>query len=69
MGSRRGEINGWTCDQCGETTYVVHVADGVTPMFLACRAEGVEPAEAKCKATTGRTDRWRAVTTRWWSWR
>jgi hypothetical protein len=49
MSSRRGEINGWTCDYCGQTTYCVHVDDGVTPMFLACRAEGVEPNEAKCK--------------------
>ena len=38
--SKRGEINGWTCDKCGEITYVIHVADGVTPMFLACRASG-----------------------------
>lgn len=38
--SRRGEVNGWTCDRCGETTYCVHVDDGVTPMFLACRAHG-----------------------------
>ena len=38
--SKRGEINGWTCDKCGETTYCVHVDDGVTPMFLGCRATG-----------------------------
>lgn len=36
--SRRGEVNGWTCDECGATTYCVHVDDGVTPMFLGCRA-------------------------------
>ncbi|HEU4975273.1 MAG TPA: hypothetical protein VFT50_09305 [Baekduia sp.] len=42
-------INGWTCDACGQTTYVVHVDEGVTPMFLACRAEGVDPREATCK--------------------
>lgn len=40
MGSSRGEINGWACDKCGEVTYCVHVDDGVTPMFLACRATG-----------------------------
>jgi hypothetical protein len=47
--SKRGDINGWTCDTCRETTYCVHVDYGVTPMFLACRAEGVEPREATCK--------------------
>jgi hypothetical protein len=36
--SRRGEINGWRCDACGEHTYCVHIDDGVTPMFLGCRA-------------------------------
>jgi hypothetical protein len=36
--SARGEINGWRCADCGAHTYVVHVDDGVTPMFLACRA-------------------------------
>lgn len=45
------KVNGWTCDACGETTYIVHVEEGVTPMFLACRAEGVEPDEARCKGT------------------
>ena len=35
--SKRGEINGWKCDKCGRVTYGVHVDDGVTPMFLACR--------------------------------
>jgi len=47
--SSRGKINGYVCDTCNRATYIVHVADGVTPMFLACRAEGVEPAEAECK--------------------
>ena len=36
----RGRINGWQCDECGQITYAVHVDDGVTPMFLACRASG-----------------------------
>jgi hypothetical protein len=52
-----GTINGYRCDRalsapedsCGLHTYVVHVDGGVTPMFLACRAEGVDPSEAKCK--------------------
>jgi hypothetical protein len=38
--SRRKEINGWRCKECGAVTYAVHVDDGVTPMFLACRASG-----------------------------
>lgn len=44
-------VNGWTCPRCHETTYCVELDAGVTPMFLACRAEGVEPAEAKCHGT------------------
>lgn len=47
--SAPGDINGWRCDACGEITYCVHVSEGVTPMFLACRAEGVDPSQAKCK--------------------
>jgi hypothetical protein len=38
--SKRGEINGWRCDRCELITYAIHVDDGVTPMFLACRATG-----------------------------
>lgn len=41
----RGEVNGWRCDRCGHHTYCVHVDDGVTPMFLGCRAT------AGCKGT------------------
>lgn len=37
-GAKRGEINGWRCEECGAVTYCVHVDDGVTPMFLGCRA-------------------------------
>jgi hypothetical protein len=48
-GSKRGDVNGYTCDQCGHHTYIVHVDDGVTPMFLACRYEGKDPGEAECK--------------------
>lgn len=57
----KGAINGWRCDgkghragedrapKCGRITYAIHVDEGVTPMFLACRAEGVEPDDAECK--------------------
>lgn len=47
-----GRINGWECRRslhrpddpdCGRITYAIHVHDGVTPMFLACRASGHEP--------------------------
>lgn len=48
-GVQPGTINGYRCDACGLHTFIVHVQDGVTPMFLACRAEGVEPDEATCK--------------------
>ena len=49
MGSKRGDINGYVCDTCKQHTFIVHVDDGVTPMFLACRAEGEDPREAECK--------------------
>lgn len=45
--SERGEINGYRCDTCGEHTYIVHVDDGVTPMFLGCRKSG--SAEGGCQ--------------------
>jgi hypothetical protein len=35
-----GHVNGYWCRDCGGTTYVIHVHEGVTPMFLACRAQG-----------------------------
>jgi hypothetical protein len=35
--TRRGALNAWKCPNCGGLTVVVHVDDGVTPMFLACR--------------------------------
>jgi len=46
--SERGEINGYRCDKCGKTTMTIHIDDGVTPMFLACRAGGLEPGPATC---------------------
>lgn len=46
-----GRINGWRCDTCGRHTYCVLLESGVTPMFLACRAEGLEPQAAACKGT------------------
>lgn len=33
-----GAVNGYTCKVCGRVTMTYHVDDGVTPMFLACRA-------------------------------
>lgn len=35
-----GSVNAWKCDKCGRLTVARHVDDGVTPMFLACRASG-----------------------------
>ena len=32
-----GSINAWKCPTCGGLTVAIHVDDGVTPMFLACR--------------------------------
>jgi hypothetical protein len=47
--SARGLINGYCCDTCGRHTYIVHVDDGVTPMFLVCRVDGQEPEANPCK--------------------
>lgn len=63
MSGTTGEINGWVCEGtnvanvkrnrpgCGRITYVIHVDDGVTPFYLACRADGHEPdsPESTCK--------------------
>ena len=46
---KAGAINGYACDACGQLTIIRHVDEGVTPMFLACRAEGLDPREATCK--------------------
>lgn len=35
----RGSINAWQCDQCSGLIVAVHIAEGVTPMFLACRGQ------------------------------
>jgi hypothetical protein len=43
--SKRGEINGWLCQKCKCHTYAVHVDDGVTPFYLACRADGRDPRD------------------------
>lgn len=41
--SPAGAVNAWKCDRCGRLTVAVHIDEGVTPMFLACRAsEGCE---------------------------
>lgn len=38
-----GAVNAWKCEACGRLTVAVHVDEGVTPMFLACRrTEGCE---------------------------
>lgn len=49
MPTPAGAVNGYQCPDCNGLTIVVHRDAGVTPMFLACRAEGVDPREAKCK--------------------
>ena len=48
-----GAINGYECRECGGLTVVVHKDAGTTPMFLACRAEGLDPREAKCQGVAG----------------
>ena len=33
-----GQVNGWYDPTCGKVTYGIHLAHGVTPMYLGCRA-------------------------------
>ena len=40
MSAPVGAINAWKCDKCGGLTVARHAGEGVTPMFLACRASG-----------------------------
>ena len=40
MSAPAGAVNAWKCDKCGQLTVARHVDEGVTPMFLACRASG-----------------------------
>ena len=40
MSGKAGEKNAYYCETCGGYTVVIHRDDGVTPMFLACRAAG-----------------------------
>lgn len=37
-----GAINAWQCDRCRGLLVAIHVADGATPIRLACRAEGCD---------------------------
>lgn len=46
----RGSVNAWQCQQCSGLIVAIHIADGVTPMFLACRGTlGPGAANAKCE--------------------
>lgn len=42
---RAGDKNAYWCPECHGYTVTIDVDDGVTPMFLACRAKG-EPTAA-----------------------
>ncbi len=33
-----GRVNGYVCDSCGGKTVTIHRDEGVTPMFIGCRA-------------------------------
>jgi hypothetical protein len=50
MGSKAGDKNVYWCGECRGYMVVIHRDDGVTPMFLACRAKG-EPTDPEndCK--------------------
>jgi hypothetical protein len=36
------KLNAYRCDDCGGNTVTLDVDEGVTPMFLGCRADGTE---------------------------
>lgn len=38
MTAPAGSVNAWQCDECRAYLVAIHVVEGVTPMFLACRA-------------------------------
>ena len=40
MSGKAGQKNAYYCETCGLYTLTIHRDDGVTPMFLACRAAG-----------------------------
>lgn len=42
MSGKAGQKNAYYCEACGKYTLTIHRDDGVTPMFLACRASGSE---------------------------
>jgi hypothetical protein len=48
-----GEKNAYWCDSCHGYVVTIDVDDGVTPMFLACRAKG-EPTDPgnDCRGTS-----------------
>ena len=46
MSAPAGAVNAWRCRECGAFTVAVHRDEGVTPMFLACRATPGCPGRA-----------------------
>jgi hypothetical protein len=38
----RERLNAYRCDDCGRYTVTIDRDEGVTPMFLGCRADGTE---------------------------
>src|SRR4030066_1523365 len=40
MMEKRGAVNQYTCQTCGEVITTVNLTDGVTPMFIRCRRLG-----------------------------
>lgn len=52
MTAPAGSVNAWKCDKCGGVLVAIHVVEGVTPMFLACRARPTpEIAEHAAKSS------------------
>jgi hypothetical protein len=49
----KGDWNPYKCKVCGGITMTRHVDDGVTPMYLGCRAMGENPltGQLKCEGT------------------
>lgn len=46
MTAPAGAVNAWQCERCGGVLAAIHVHEGTTPMFLACRAPHSAPAPA-----------------------
>ena len=66
-----GRVNAYKCDSCGRYTVTIDRDEGVTPMFLACRADGTEDFKCNGRAVSlgypqGPTPDWAVPAWEWY---